>query len=690
MSEPIQFRVCTIVNRAEEHERMRASFTGAGFDTVSTFTMFDNRDGNRFDPYRSLDQVIAETAVPYIIFCHQDILIGEGQTPERLLSRLRDLDRADPQWMVAGNAGFDASGEPILHLNSAGGNPRCASLPRRTYSLDEDFLVLKARSGLSTSAELHGFHLYGTDLCLRAYQMRGSAYVLDFVVTHLSPGNPTTSDYKESVHAFENHWRKRLVVGLIRTTCKQSVLSSSAPFEFLLSRYATISQFLWDVRVTLVFQTPGFQRLRALAFMLAVLPMSLAWRFFLRAHFLRLCNPGALIRWHFPRLGNGPKRILFLNLPIEFYSPVTGGAISTIIAEMTRVLEQRGHEVSVMTRMDGTGNHPHGHVLPLSPCGAEDLNFWQRQIHKVHWRLHRWDWPYLAHYRRAVRQAAERMTATPEVVVLFNDLLSPVFLKELFPHARIHVWLQNEQSTRADDLSTAQAATWRWLTCSRYIREWTLARYRFDPDKVTALPSGVNLQQFRPRADLQEDAGEVRVLFVGRLNFDKGPDIVVDAVAALRAEGCRVRLTVAGSKWFYPQRGDAADPYLIALREKMARTETISLGHVPREQIGEVFRQHDVVCVLSRWNEPFGLVALEAMASGCAVIASDRGGLPEACGGGAELVDPDDPAAVRAALRRLVADRGVLQAAKDRALRRSQSASWETTADRFEELVRSA
>ncbi len=375
-------------------------------------------------------------------------------------------------------------------------------------------------------------------------------------------------------------------------------------------------------------------------------------------------------------------------MPIEFYSPRTGGAISTIIAEMTRLLEPRGHEVTILTRTDGTPSHPHGRVRPLDPCGPEDLSFLQRQLHKIHWRLNRWDWPYFNYYRRSVRRAAKRLAEPPEIVVVFNDLLSPVFLRRLFPRAQICVWLQNEQRTRARDLMVAKASTWRWLTCSRYIRDWTLSHHGFEPEKVIALPSGVNLQQFHPRDDWQQPpAGETRVLFVGRLNFDKGPDLAVDAVAALRAAGYPVSLTVAGSKWFYRQEDEMADPYLAALREKMALAGVVSLGHVPRDRIGEVFRQHDVVCVLSRWHEPFGLVALEAMASGCAVIASDRGGLPEACGDGALLVDPEDPAAVREALGRLVADRGTLAAAKSQALRRALAASWEVTADRFEALI---
>ena len=56
-----------------------------------------------------------------------------------------------------------------------------------------------------------------------------------------------------------------------------------------------------------------------------------------------------------------------------------------------------------------------------------------------------------------------------------------------------------------------------------------------------------------------------------------------------------------------------------------------------------------IVVVPSRWPEPFGLTALEAMACGAALLCSPRGGLPEAAGDAAQTIDPDDPAAMAAA-----------------------------------------
>ena len=380
------------------------------------------------------------------------------------------------------------------------------------------------------------------------------------------------------------------------------------------------------------------------------------------------------------------RRICFLNMPIEFYSPVTGGAISTIIAETACLLEQRGHEVTVLTRMDGTPNHPHGQILPLGPFDGNELNLVQRQINKVRWRMNRWDWPYFGYYRRAVRRAAKQLAAPPEIVIVFNDLLSPVFLHKLFPEAKIYVWLQNEQRTRERDLSAASAATWRWLTCSSYIRDWTLAQHGFAPDRVVVVPSGVNLQEFRPRDNYDAPVEDLAVLFVGRLDPNKGPDIAVDAVSALRAEELRVSMTVVGAKWFYRQGDEEADPFIRSLREKIELCGAAALGHVPRDHIAEVFRRHDVVCVLSRSNEPFGLVALEAMASGCAVIASNRGGIPEACGGAASLVNPDDAQAVRRVIRRFSVDGEALAEAKREAYKHARASSWDLCVDRLEEI----
>jgi glycosyltransferase involved in cell wall biosynthesis len=78
-----------------------------------------------------------------------------------------------------------------------------------------------------------------------------------------------------------------------------------------------------------------------------------------------------------------------------------------------------------------------------------------------------------------------------------------------------------------------------------------------------------------------------------------------------------------------------------------------------------------IVIVPSRWNEPFGIAALEAIACGAPLIVSPRGGLPEVAGDTAVYANPDDPAKIAAAIMALAADperRAALSAAgRDRA-----------------------
>jgi glycosyltransferase involved in cell wall biosynthesis len=128
------------------------------------------------------------------------------------------------------------------------------------------------------------------------------------------------------------------------------------------------------------------------------------------------------------------------------------------------------------------------------------------------------------------------------------------------------------------------------------------------------------------------------IVYAGRLTPAKGVHVLVDAVARLAAKGLACRLLVAG---------EAADPeYLETLRR--------SAGLLPVTWIGwssepaDIYRMADVVVLPSVWPEPFGMVLLEAMACGTAVVASAVGGVPELLGGQfAELlVPPNDAAAL--------------------------------------------
>jgi len=375
--------------------------------------------------------------------------------------------------------------------------------------------------------------------------------------------------------------------------------------------------------------------------------------------------------------------ICFANMPIEYYSPISGGAISTIMMSTARELLRRGHRVSILTMVNNDEVYQVGEVIPVDAKRRDDLHFLQRRLSSLRQRLGRWDYPYFEYYLRSVKRHLAGFSPAPDVVVLFNDLVSSAHVRSVLPRAKIMVWLQNEWRTRFDMARTI-ASTDVFLTCSEYIRQWTARTHGIPLTRIIDVPSGVDTTQFTPRDNYLDEVETLKVLFLGRIDPNKGPDITADAVATLRAEGLPVTLTVAGGLWFYGHGNEMSDPFFRELKSKMEAAGAGYLGHLPRARVPEVVRQHDVVCVLSRSNEPFGLVALEAMAGGCAVISSNRGGLPEACGGAAALVDPDDLPATVSALRRFATDPGFLRAAKMKAVNRAAAASWTGPAETIE------
>ena len=139
------------------------------------------------------------------------------------------------------------------------------------------------------------------------------------------------------------------------------------------------------------------------------------------------------------------------------------------------------------------------------------------------------------------------------------------------------------------------------------------------------------------------------LVFVGRLVSDKGVEVLIDALALLVRRGRRVRLTVIGD-----------GPELPVLRQQATRLGVASLidfaGRRTGQQLVAALNAHHVLVVPSVWEEPFGVVALEAMACGCPVLSSARGSLAEVVGAAADLIEPEDCASIAAGLARMAAD----------------------------------
>lgn len=378
--------------------------------------------------------------------------------------------------------------------------------------------------------------------------------------------------------------------------------------------------------------------------------------------------------------GRAVTHVVFVNMPIEYYSPTTGGAISTIIREVSTVLLAEGHQVTVLTRTGEGVPHDVGDVVDLGPVPR--LTGLARQVDRVTRRLLGREHARYEQYRRAVRRALRTAPAPVDLIVVFNDYVSGPWLRRACPSAVVVNWLQNDQP-----LPRRRGRSGTVLCCSDYVRDRAIERGVAAEDAWTAV-SGVDAETFVPGADWPDASVPVRVLTIGRLDPNKGHDAALAAVAAAQQAGFSVTATLAGARWWYGN--DQSDAHTDALLDAVTAQDGRYVGLVPRTGVPGLFRRHDVCMVLSRAQEPFGLVVLEAMASGCAVIASNRGGLPQACGGAALLVDPDDAAQVEGSLTRLLEDAQFLRAAREAARERALAAPWTIAASVLLDRVGSA
>jgi glycosyltransferase involved in cell wall biosynthesis len=111
---------------------------------------------------------------------------------------------------------------------------------------------------------------------------------------------------------------------------------------------------------------------------------------------------------------------------------------------------------------------------------------------------------------------------------------------------------------------------------------------------------------------------------------------------------------------------------------------------VPRDQVARILGESDIVVVPSTWREPFALTALEGMAAGAAVVASDIGGIPETVRGAGILVPPGDAGALATALDELADDRERLLRTAAACQARAGELDWSRAARELADVLDSA
>jgi D-inositol-3-phosphate glycosyltransferase len=189
-------------------------------------------------------------------------------------------------------------------------------------------------------------------------------------------------------------------------------------------------------------------------------------------------------------------------------------------------------------------------------------------------------------------------------------------------------------------------------TCTDEVGE--LIRLGAARNRITVVPSGVDVDQFSPDGPVAERGDRPRVLCIGRLVPRKGFDTVIRALVGVP----EAELIIAGGPAADELAGDPEAARLTRLAERFGVADRVRLvGAVARPDVPALLRSADLV-VCTPWYEPFGIVPLEAMACGVPVVASAVGGFLDTVVDGATgtLVPPRRPDRLAAAMRRLLAE----------------------------------
>ncbi|TMQ62091.1 MAG: glycosyltransferase family 4 protein [Candidatus Eisenbacteria bacterium] len=221
----------------------------------------------------------------------------------------------------------------------------------------------------------------------------------------------------------------------------------------------------------------------------------------------------------------------------------------------------------------------------------------------------------------------------------------------------------------------------RILAVSEEARACVLRHF---PGPVEILPNGVNLERFRPGLKRLErfDDGTPNILFVGRHDPRKGLPELMAACAALARDSVPFRLIVVG------------DGRLRHRIERMAggvlQGRVHFEGHVSNEHLPRYYASADVFCSPARGGESFGIVLLEAMAAGVAIVATDLPGYRTVLTPGAQglAVPPRNSDQLRRALETVLGSQDLRREMGARGVETSRRYAWPLIVEKLEEIYR--
>jgi len=366
------------------------------------------------------------------------------------------------------------------------------------------------------------------------------------------------------------------------------------------------------------------------------------------------------------------------------YPPRIIGGLARHVEGLSSALTELGHELHVIT-LD----------FPGAPLEEQTENLW---IHRVAVNVpaptfHTWVLLFNHFFEKRVGQLAKEF-GRPDVVHFHDWLTVPsgVAVKHLLRAPSVMTFHSTEASRSSDSRSPestmVEGLEWwgsyeagKVIGVSEWMKAEVASRFKTPEGKVVSIPNGVDVSKFKKKVDVQATRtkwrvqdGEKLITAVGRLTSQKGFDDLLKAYPQIRRSFPACRLLVMGDGYM------RAELEALAEAEKV-RSATTFAGFVSDNDLVAAIKSSDVVAVPSRF-EPFGIIALEAMAAGVPVVVSRVGGLAEIVENDVDglEVEPNSPASLADATVKILSDQGLAKELVTKATEKVKSYNWESAA----------
>jgi glycogen(starch) synthase len=317
------------------------------------------------------------------------------------------------------------------------------------------------------------------------------------------------------------------------------------------------------------------------------------------------------------------------------YPPLIEGGLARHVRKLSEGLVDRGDEVHVLTRGGEespdeemlAGVHVHRVREPTRPAELNEFVAWVERMNSDMLAAgvelgDRFDFDIVHGHDWLVAAACDHLAKR-----FGTPLVTTIHATE---HGRHQGWVNKHPQSYIHGVE-------RWITnrsdkvlvCSTFMREQVVDVFGVDEERVEVIPNGIDPEDLQvvDDAELARLRGEFAapderlVLLIGRLVYEKGFQFALEALPSIIQRLPHTRFIVAGS-------GTHEEELRRQAEELGLMEHGTFVGWIGDDVLHSLYRIADV-CVVPSIYEPFGLVALEAMASSCPCIVADTGGLRE-------------------------------------------------------------